>query len=59
VVTALLFYLASVGNTIFWLLGASVTVVVFHALFYIPTEESEYDTMFNASFDQQQQQPPV
>jgi len=58
VVTALLFYLASVGNTIFWLLGASITVVVFHALFYIPTEESEYDTMFNASFDQQQQ-PPV
>jgi len=44
VVTVISFYFASVSNTIFWLIGATLTVVSIHALFYSPIEE-ELDFM--------------
>lgn len=43
VVTLVLFYLAGVTSSIFWLLGATITVTLIHSLFYIPIEENEFD----------------
>jgi len=53
VVTGLLFYIAGITNSIFWLLGASIAVTALHALFYTPVEESDFD--FNSSFPAGQQ----
>jgi hypothetical protein len=49
-VTVIFFYIASVGSTIFWLLGVSITIVFIHALLYNPTNESEDYIDFNSSF---------
>jgi len=48
IVTVILFYLAGVTSSIFWLFGATITVTLIHALFYIPFEENHFD--FNVSF---------
>jgi len=50
VVTIITFWFASVSNTIFWLIGATLTVVNGHALFFTPIED-EID--FNTSFGEQ------
>jgi len=50
VVSIFLFWYASVGNTIFWLIGASAVIVFFHALLYTPVEETDYD-FTSKSFD--------
>jgi len=42
-VSAFLFWYASVGNTIFWLIGATGFIVFVHALFYVPAEETDFD----------------
>lgn len=42
-VSLFLFWYASVGNTIFWLIGATGVVVFFHALLYTPVEENDFD----------------
>jgi len=50
-ITLVLFYWASVGSTIFWLLGASLTIILLHALFFNPAEEASEDFIdFNSSF---------
>ena len=40
--TVFVFWFASIGNTIFWLLGASVCLVGAHSLFYTPVEVDEF-----------------
>eukprot|EP01116_Phalansterium_solitarium_P009231 TRINITY_DN232_c0_g1_i2.p1 TRINITY_DN232_c0_g1~~TRINITY_DN232_c0_g1_i2.p1 ORF type:complete len:189 (-),score=54.38 TRINITY_DN232_c0_g1_i2:420-986(-) len=42
-VSLFLFWYASVGNTIFWLIGATGVIVFIHALLYTPVEESDFD----------------
>jgi len=38
-----LFWYASGGSTIFWLIGATSVVVFVHALLYTPVEETDFD----------------
>jgi hypothetical protein len=40
--TLFIFWMASIGNTIFWLLGASMALVGLHAIFYTPVEVDEF-----------------
>lgn len=42
-VSLFLFWYASVGNTIFWLIGAELVIVFVHALLYQPVEETDFD----------------
>eukprot|EP01118_Nematostelium_gracile_P007422 TRINITY_DN2419_c0_g1_i1.p1 TRINITY_DN2419_c0_g1~~TRINITY_DN2419_c0_g1_i1.p1 ORF type:complete len:180 (+),score=46.80 TRINITY_DN2419_c0_g1_i1:154-693(+) len=49
VVTLVVFWLASVSNTIFWLIGATLTTVTAHALFFSPVEEEvDFESTFGA-----------
>eukprot|EP01114_Cavostelium_apophysatum_P007105 TRINITY_DN1881_c0_g1_i1.p1 TRINITY_DN1881_c0_g1~~TRINITY_DN1881_c0_g1_i1.p1 ORF type:complete len:188 (+),score=15.34 TRINITY_DN1881_c0_g1_i1:198-761(+) len=43
VVTVILFYSSGVTASIFWLLGATITVTLIHALLYTPIEETHFD----------------
>jgi len=50
-ITLILFYFASVGSTIFWLLGATISVILIHSLFYNPSDEANEEFLdFNSSF---------
>ncbi|PRP86171.1 hypothetical protein PROFUN_05687 [Planoprotostelium fungivorum] len=47
-VAVLLLWLTSATETIFWILGVTLTVVALHSLLYSPAEENDFD--FNTSY---------
>eukprot|EP01113_Clastostelium_recurvatum_P038906 TRINITY_DN587_c0_g1_i2.p1 TRINITY_DN587_c0_g1~~TRINITY_DN587_c0_g1_i2.p1 ORF type:complete len:206 (-),score=25.89 TRINITY_DN587_c0_g1_i2:76-627(-) len=46
VISLLIFYFSSVGAVVFWLIGATLTVVAVHSVMYVPAHEIERETMF-------------